>query len=444
MRFIQQARIKVGRWPYSAVSLLAALAAFGCYTSMYAFRKAFSAGTFEAQQELWQVDYKVWLVIAQVVGYTISKFYGIRFVSEVVSRRRAPSILVLIGIAWFALLGFAVIPAPWNILFLFLNGLPLGMIWGLVFSYLEGRRSTEFMAAVMAVSMVFASGLVKTVGRTLIGAFQVSEYWMPFLTGLLFVLPLLLFVACLELVPPPDEQDVRLRARRSAMNTGSRKKLLRDFFPGLCLTVAAYLVLTVMRDIRDNFEVEIWAGMGVAASGIYAKVDSLIALLVLALMSLLILVRDNLTAFTIIHCLILAGCLLFGGTAFLFSPDTISPALWMTATGLGLYMAYIPYNAIFFERMIASFRVNGNVGFVMYIADAMGYLGSVSMLLVKELGVTEMSWGDFFRQGGLVIGLFGSGCVIASLCWFRYKAILLRKEAEREETPVPNLNYSQL
>src|SRR3546814_64691 len=184
-----------------------------------------------------------------------------------------------------------------------MNGLPLGMIWGLVFSYLEGRRSTEFMAAVMAVSMVFASGLVKTVGRALISTFQVTEYWMPFLTGLLFVLPLLLFVACLELVPPPDEQDIKLRSQRSAMNAGSRIKMLRDFFPGLGLTVAAYLVLTVMRDIRDNFEVEIWAGMGVVASGIYAKVDSLIALLVLILMSLLILIKDNLKAFTVIHYL---------------------------------------------------------------------------------------------------------------------------------------------
>src|SRR3546814_10294376 len=88
MKLLEHARKKVAGWPYGGVSVLAALAAFGCYTSMYAFRKAISAATFEGQQELWQVDYKVWLVIAQVIGYTISKFYGIRFVSELVSRRR--------------------------------------------------------------------------------------------------------------------------------------------------------------------------------------------------------------------------------------------------------------------------------------------------------------------------------------------------------------------
>nr|WP_255430981.1 DUF5690 family protein [Pedobacter sp. N36a] len=36
---------------------------------MYAFRKAFTAGIFDGHQYL-GVDYKVWLVIAQVMGYT--------------------------------------------------------------------------------------------------------------------------------------------------------------------------------------------------------------------------------------------------------------------------------------------------------------------------------------------------------------------------------------
>src|SRR3546814_19843704 len=108
MKLLEHARKKAAGWPYGGVSVLAALAAFGCYTSMYAFRKAISAATFEGQQEIWQVDYKVWLVIAQVIGYTIRKFYGIRFVSELVSRRRAVSILVLIGMAWFVLIAFAV------------------------------------------------------------------------------------------------------------------------------------------------------------------------------------------------------------------------------------------------------------------------------------------------------------------------------------------------
>ena len=172
----------VANWPYWLVSVMAAVSAFGAYTSMYAFRKAFAAGTFTGQQYL-HIDYKVWLVIAQIIGYTLSKFYGIRFIAEVKGAKRGPTILLLVGIAWLALLGFALVPAPYNIIFLFINGFPLGLIWGLVFGYLEGRRSTEFMAAVLSISLIFGSGFVKTIGQTLIHVYHISEYNMPFFTG---------------------------------------------------------------------------------------------------------------------------------------------------------------------------------------------------------------------------------------------------------------------
>src|ERR1700754_1137207 len=183
---MEKLRARVATWPYGLVSVLAAISAFGAYTSMYAFRKGFTAATYSGSQ-YFHLDYKVWLVIAQIIGYTASKFYGIKFISELKPGQRAKSILILVGIAWLALLLFAIVPAPYNIVFLFINGFPLGLIWGLVFGYLEGRKSTEFMAAVLSISLIFASGFVKTVGRTLLTVFHVNEYHMPFLTGAIFV-----------------------------------------------------------------------------------------------------------------------------------------------------------------------------------------------------------------------------------------------------------------
>jgi hypothetical protein len=57
---------------------------------------------------------------------------------------------------------------PYNVSFLFLNGLPLGMVWGAVFSFLEGRRFTELLGAGMASSFIASSGIVKATGRTLV------------------------------------------------------------------------------------------------------------------------------------------------------------------------------------------------------------------------------------------------------------------------------------
>jgi MFS-type transporter involved in bile tolerance (Atg22 family) len=101
-------------------------------------------------------------------------------------------------------------------------------------------------------------------------------------------------------------------------------------------------------------------------------------------MSLLILVRKNLKAFSIIHIMIIFGCVLIGAATILFALGLISPMVWMTLAGLGLYLGYVPYNAVFFERLLASFHYKGNVGFLIYVADSMGYLGSVSVLLIKE------------------------------------------------------------
>ncbi|MFD0793081.1 DUF5690 family protein [Mucilaginibacter litoreus] len=424
MQLLDQLKKRLAHLPYGLVSFLAGLSAFGAYTSMYAFRKAFTAGTFTGHQYL-HVDYKAWLVIAQVLGYMLSKFYGIRFIAEVKAKSRGKNILTLIGISWLALLAFAFVPAPYNIIFLFINGFPLGMIWGLVFGYLEGRKATEFMAALLSISLIFASGFVKTVARSLMAGIHINEYVMPFLTGAVFVLPLLLFVLVLECIPPPTQQDKQLRTERLPMSADERKAFLLRFLPGIILTVIVYLLLTIMRDIRDNFEVEIWHGLGVKSNTIFTNIDSIISVFVLVGMSLLILIKKNLRAFSVIHVFIIGGCLLAGIATLLFTIGSIGPIVWMTLAGLGLYSGYVPYNAIFFERMIASFHYKSNVGFIMYVADAIGYLGSISVLLIKELGNPGISWHIFFKDGLIALSVIGTISATFSLIYFLQTA---RKE----------------
>ena len=96
------------------------VAAFGTYFCMYAFRKPFNAGTYEGLS-LWGINYKVVLIIAQVFGYMISKFIGIKVISELKAASRTQLIIGLILFAEIALLFFGLVPHPYNFVFLFMT-----------------------------------------------------------------------------------------------------------------------------------------------------------------------------------------------------------------------------------------------------------------------------------------------------------------------------------
>jgi FAD dependent oxidoreductase TIGR03364 len=247
---------KLSALPVWVIAVYAAISSFSVYFCMYAFRKPFTAASFAGITFL-HIDYKVWLVTAQVIGYMLSKFYGIKFISSMRGERRAATIVILIIISWAALLLFAIVPSPYNIIFLFINGFPLGMVWGLVFSFLEGRKFTEFMGSVLAVSFIFSSGVVKSVGKYITLKWEVSDFWMPFITGALFVFPMILFTWLLNHVPPPSQTDIELRSKRNPMSAKARKEFVSFFLPGISIIVLTYVLVTILRDFRDNFANEI-------------------------------------------------------------------------------------------------------------------------------------------------------------------------------------------
>ena len=407
--------------PSWVLATFAALTSFSVYFSMYAFRKPFTAASF-ADKSFLDIDYKVWLVTAQVIGYMLSKFYGIRFISSMQKEKRAGTIIFLILASWVSLLLFAITPSPWNIVFMLLNGFPLGMVWGLVFSFLEGRKQTEFMGAVLAVSFIFSSGVVKSIGKVLLVNYQVSEMWMPFFTGGLFVLPMLLFTWLLNHMPPPTEADIALRSVREPMTKQERKSFLAMFLPGIIIIVFTYVLLTILRDFRDNFANEIWTELGYEKqASIFTQSEIPVSIIVLVCMSLLILVKNNIRAFMINHFIIIGGYVVAFISTILYSKQLISPISWMVMVGTGLYLSYVPFNALYFERMIASYKVRGNVGFIMYIADAFGYLGSVLILFMKQFFALNLSWTNFFINMVFIISSFGIAGTLVAAFYFRKK-----------------------
>src|ERR1700743_3482107 len=85
--------------------LYVSLSSFTVYTCMYGFRKPFTASSY-AGVHLFGISYKVVLDIAQVIGYVLSKFYGIRFIATMQPQKREGFIIKLDVIAWSSLLLF--------------------------------------------------------------------------------------------------------------------------------------------------------------------------------------------------------------------------------------------------------------------------------------------------------------------------------------------------
>ena len=397
------------------------VAAFGAYFCMYAFRKPFNAGTYSGYY-LWGLDYKIILIIFQVFGYMLSKFVGIKVISELKPSNRIKLIIGLILFAEISLLFFGLVPYPYNFVFLFLNGLPLGMIWGIIFSYLEGRRFTEMISFGLCFSVIIASGILKTIYFEVQAIIPVSEFWMPFIIGLIFLPVFFLFVWMLSVIPAPSEEDKRLRTERLPMTREDKKQVFRQYWFGLFCLVVTYAMLTMLRDFRDNFSVEIWTEMDKGFSKtVFSQTEIIIGLIVLMVIGSLSLIRNNIKGFRTTYLVMIIGILITGVSTLLFNFNLLSPFYWMLMIGMGLFLAYTPVQVVVFERMFGMFKIKGNAGFFVYICDSIGYMGSVGLLLYKEFFMADVSWTMVMMKFSYLLTTVSIVLLIASLIFFNIK-----------------------
>lgn len=387
---------------------------------MYAFRKPFSAAKFSGEEfEFFGLELKTTFVISQILGYAASKYMGIGFCS---SAKRPQWNLFLIGLVVWAelcLLAFAVLPGSWGVIAMFLNGLSLGMVWGFVVRYLEGRQVSDMLLAALCTSFVVASGVTKDVGRWVMSAHGVTEHWMPFVTGLLF-LPLFLLTAwLLDQIPDPTPEDQAHRTERLPMNNASRKAFVMQFLPGLILLFVTYFFLTAYRDYRDNYGVEILEDLGEGdRSAVFSRLEIPVGILVLASLALLYRIRDHRRGLRMIFLMMSGGMTLIGVGTLAFDAGMIGGLWWLFLTGLGTYLAYVPFNAVLFDRLIAWTRVTGTAVFAIYVADALGYTGSVGMQIYRDIFAPDTSRLDFFRVFTYALAIGGTASLGMAWVYF--------------------------
>lgn len=430
------------RAPAAAFVCYATTAAFCTYFCMYAFRKPFAAATFEGDQFLGtDIALKTAIVISQIIGYAVSKLIGIKVCSEIRPGQRALALLGLVGAAQLALVCFAVLPPDWRVVAIFFNGLPLGMVWGMVVWYLEGRRTSELLLAGLSCSFIVASGIVKDIGRAMmegaaadwwtrvpiVGATmgrwigEVSEAWMPAVVGFHFLPLFFVSVWLLNQLPPPSTADVAARVGRQPMFSTDRLAFVRQFMLGILLLCVAYFFLTAYRDFRDNFQVEVFDELGYAYEEnktIISRAETIVAFGVIGALALLNLIRDNRRGLIGAFGIMTGGLVLMAGSTLAQQMGWISGFWWMTLVGLGSYLAYVPYGSVLFDRLIASTGVVATAVFAIYLADTIGYCGAIGVMLFKDILFTEMSRLAFFRGFTWFMSALGFTCLVGSCVYF--------------------------
>jgi hypothetical protein len=134
-----------------------------------------------------------------------------------------------------------------------------------------------------------------------------------------------------------------------------------------------------------------------------------------------VLIKNSFKALMVAHFFILLGFIIAGVSTYYFSHQMLNPFWWMMLVGLGLYLVYIPFNSIFFDRLIAAFSMKGNVGFFIYVADSVGYVGSVMVMLAKEGMSIQIKWTKFFSESVMILSFVGVFITLYAMYYFYKK-----------------------
>jgi hypothetical protein len=427
--------------PPGVLAAYAIVFSFATYFSMFAFRKPFAAASYEGATLFGgQLELKSALAIGQIFGYGFAKFLGMKFVSETPRRRRASLLVAMILAAEAALGLFAVLPNQWKPVAMFMNGIPLGMVWGLVVWYLEGRRSSELLLAGVSCSFIVANGAVLDVGRAVLAGSEIpilgltlpnpllpiDESWMPLVVGGLFLAPFIAAVIMLDQLPEPSARDAAERSPREPMDGDARVAFVRRFLPGLTLLLAIYALVTAFRDFRLNYMVELFRELGYSYDEenrtILSRSELYISFGVAAALALLYGIGDNRRGLMAVFAVMTAGILLLGGATWLHQRQAIDGFWWITLIGFGSYLAYVPFGSVLFDRLMASTRVVGAAVFAIYLADTLGYAGSITALLTKDYLAPQLSRLEFLRAFAYGLSIAGAACLVSAAVYFRRAA----------------------
>jgi len=394
------------------VTTFTVICAFSAYFAIYGISVSLFAATFEGITVFGSLQLKVAFTIAQMLGYAVSKVIATFVIPTI---RREQRCLALVGLAVLGeipLVFFGMLPPIGQVIMVFLSGMPMAWLWGIMVMYLEGRRTSEVLLMGLYLSVMVASGVAKSVAAAVMDA-GISENWMPAICGSVSALLFILFIVLLDTIPDPSDEDKAIRKERRTMSPQEGRIFLRKWAPGLIVITLVYSVLTAYRNFRDYFAPELWRdleGPNFDPSS-FTKSELPVGICTAVAYSMLYFIKDDRRAFfAILGVMFLGGVVVFAATVIQVL-SLISALPWMIMVGTGLFMAYIPPGAMLYDRFNGATNMPYTSVFMMYLSDICGYTATLTVLFYRNFGDANLSYVSFFHSFSYIAAM----CVMVGM-----------------------------
>jgi hypothetical protein len=180
------------------------------------------------------------------------------------------------------------------------------------------------------------------------------------------------------------------------------------------------------RNVRDDFMGGILQDLGhTVAPEDFANTENFVGLSVIAVLCCLRLVKNNRQAVWVNLGLVAAGALLLGGSTALLQAEMLSPISFYVLNGIGLYVAFVPYQSILMDRLIATLPTVATASFLIALGDSYGYLSVVGVYLGRDIYQTttgtQLPWASLLMSLSYAVSILVPLAMIGNFVYFRHK-----------------------
>jgi len=366
----------------------------------------------------WGVDFKTCLTLSSEFGKLVSKLLGMFIVSRI-NRQSRLVVLIIFNVVAMCLISlpFAFLDPIYQLVGTFLAMCLLSSTYGIIVLYYEGRRITETLGTLSAISYLFGTGAAKSTGAFFLN--YISPRFMPLTVACTFLPISIICMILLDMVPEPTREDVAHRSKRSKMSLKDQFSFMWTFNLGIFVLMVLNLCTLLVRNFRDYFAPEIYQyGLKTGVpEETYLAADAFGGAIAILTGIFLPKVARHKVAFFIMIGLTLLGGLILVGFTFMFEYSILPGLPWLLSIAAGMWIVYLPINSgAMWDRLFAISRIHGTDSFLIYAVDILGGVGTI-VLMFWKLFFFHSDPGSMFVILTMVVG---SIVCVGSLILFGY------------------------